>query len=82
MSPGKVARKEPIPELFRPLIRATCRPGKVIKHIIDDTDDATASAPTPPTKEWWKMDSIVKSRIFLTLSNPLQECLVVADPQT
>ncbi|GKD35079.1 hybrid signal transduction histidine kinase M, partial [Tanacetum coccineum] len=42
----------------------------------------TTSTTIPPTPEWLKIDSIVLSWKFMTLSETLQAQLVVEDPQT
>ncbi|GJU19060.1 RNA-directed DNA polymerase, eukaryota [Tanacetum coccineum] len=59
-----------------------CKGFKVLEHIIDDSKNATTSAPFPPNTEWLKIDSIVLSWIFMTFSDTLQERLIVQDPQT
>ncbi|GJS30283.1 hypothetical protein Tco_0490903 [Tanacetum coccineum] len=41
----------------------------------------SSSSTTPPTVEWLKADSIIKSWIFLTLSETLQGRLVTANPK-
>ena len=53
-------------------------------HILGkSSDDATSSAPpTPPDAEWLKIDIILLSWIFITLSPTLQQRLVIEDPQT
>ncbi|GJU70213.1 hybrid signal transduction histidine kinase M [Tanacetum coccineum] len=48
----------------------------------EPTDEATSSNPSPPIAKWLKIDSIVLSWIFMTLSKTLQQRLVVEDPQT
>ncbi|GJS37220.1 hybrid signal transduction histidine kinase M [Tanacetum coccineum] len=56
---------------------------KFLKHILSEqTDKATSSNPSPPFAEWLKIDSIVLSCIFMTLSKTLQQRLVVEDPHT
>ncbi|GKE01408.1 homeodomain-like protein [Tanacetum coccineum] len=56
---------------------------EILKHILgDSTDEATSSDPTPLTAEWLKIDSIVLSLIFTTLSKPLQQRFVVENPIT
>nr|GEX59644.1 hybrid signal transduction histidine kinase M [Tanacetum cinerariifolium] len=59
-----------------------CKSHEILKHILGEpTDEATSSNPSPPTAEWLKIDSIVLSWIFMTLSKTLQQRLVVKDPQ-
>ncbi|GJU70811.1 hypothetical protein Tco_1262216 [Tanacetum coccineum] len=53
---------------------------EVLDHVIGESTSETN--PTPPTVEWLKADSIIKSWFFVTLSDTLQERLVVADPKT
>ncbi|GJY52859.1 hybrid signal transduction histidine kinase M [Tanacetum coccineum] len=53
----------------------------VLKHILGSSDEATTSTTIPPTSEWLKVDTIVLSWVFITLSNTLQERIVVEDPQ-
>ncbi|GJR59873.1 ribonuclease H-like domain-containing protein [Tanacetum coccineum] len=57
-----------------------CRGDNLLKHILgDSTSSSTEASPTdlaPPTTEWLKIDSIILSWIFMTLSKPLQACLV------
>ncbi|GJU59849.1 hypothetical protein Tco_1237615 [Tanacetum coccineum] len=45
-------------------------------------DEVTLSNPSPLTLEWLKIDTIVLSWIFMTLSKTLQQWLVFEDPQT
>ncbi|GJQ92304.1 hybrid signal transduction histidine kinase M [Tanacetum coccineum] len=45
-------------------------------------DEVTSSNPSPLTLEWLKIDFIVLSWIFMTLSKTLQQRLVFKDPQT
>ncbi|GJZ08698.1 hypothetical protein Tco_0542981, partial [Tanacetum coccineum] len=52
----------------------------VLDHVIGESTSETN--PTPPTVEWLKADFIIKSWFFVTLSDTLQERLVVADPKT
>ncbi|GJU08398.1 hypothetical protein Tco_1124828 [Tanacetum coccineum] len=60
---------------------STCH--EILKHILGEpTDEATSSNLSPPTAEWLKIDFIFLSWIFMTLSETLQQRLVVEDPQT
>nr|GEY48692.1 hybrid signal transduction histidine kinase M [Tanacetum cinerariifolium] len=60
-----------------------CKGYEILKHIMGEpTDEATSSNPLPPTSEWLKIDSVVLSWIFMTLSKTLQQRLIVEDPQT
>ncbi|GJS83248.1 hybrid signal transduction histidine kinase M [Tanacetum coccineum] len=55
----------------------------LMKHILGESTDATSSSdPAPPTSKWLKIDSIVLSWIFMTLSKTLQSRLVVENPKT
>nr|GEZ31493.1 hybrid signal transduction histidine kinase M [Tanacetum cinerariifolium] len=54
-----------------------------MKHILGESTDVTSSSdPAPPTSEWLKIDSIILSWIFMTLSKTLQSRLVVENPRT
>nr|GEU72342.1 ribonuclease H-like domain-containing protein [Tanacetum cinerariifolium] len=55
---------------------------EVSKYIHGSTDASTASNPTPLTTKELKVDKIVLSRIFTTLSEPLQARLVVERPKS
>ncbi|GJZ47299.1 hypothetical protein Tco_0601131 [Tanacetum coccineum] len=55
---------------------------EVIKYIHGFSVDATTSTPTPLTPEELKVDSIVLSWIFTTLSDTLQARLVVEHPRS
>ncbi|GJT09199.1 hypothetical protein Tco_0843661 [Tanacetum coccineum] len=60
-----------------------CKGHEILKHILGEpTDEATSSNPSPPTAEWLKIDYIVLSWIFMTLSKTLQQRICVEDPQT
>ncbi|GKB58091.1 hybrid signal transduction histidine kinase M [Tanacetum coccineum] len=52
-----------------------------VPHILGSSDEATTSTTIPPTSEWLKVDTIILSWVFMTLSNTLQERIVVEDPQ-
>ncbi|GJW74317.1 ribonuclease H-like domain-containing protein [Tanacetum coccineum] len=52
------------------------------KLLREPTDKATSSNPSPPIAKWLKIDSIVLSWIFMTLSKTFQQRLVIEDPQT
>ncbi|GKB63572.1 hybrid signal transduction histidine kinase M [Tanacetum coccineum] len=55
-----------------------CKGFEVLKHVLgESTDEATSSNPSPHTPKWLKINSIVLSWIFMTLSKTLQK-----DPQT
>ncbi|GKG00868.1 hybrid signal transduction histidine kinase M [Tanacetum coccineum] len=58
-----------------------CRGHEILKHILGNSTDE-ANSLTPPTAEWLKIDSIVLSWIFTTLSKPLQQRFVVENPIT
>nr|GEV09139.1 putative ribonuclease H-like domain-containing protein [Tanacetum cinerariifolium] len=54
-----------------------------MNHILgESTDTMFSSDPAPPTLEWLKIDSIIPSCIFTTLSKTLQSRLVVENPKT
>ncbi|GJX70161.1 ribonuclease H-like domain-containing protein [Tanacetum coccineum] len=60
-----------------------CKGHELLKHILGEPSDvATSSDPSPPIVKWLKIDLIVLSWIFTTLSKTLQQRLVVEDPQT
>nr|GEX14681.1 ribonuclease H-like domain-containing protein [Tanacetum cinerariifolium]GEY62264.1 ribonuclease H-like domain-containing protein [Tanacetum cinerariifolium] len=60
-----------------------CGGYKLLDHILGASkDDTTPTTPTPPTDEWLTIDSIVLTWIFTTLSKPLQQRLVVENPET
>ena len=60
-----------------------CQNFGVLTHIQGSAASTSSSAPpNPPTDEWVKEDSIVKSWIFLTLSPNLQPRLIKANPKT
>ncbi|GKE50719.1 hypothetical protein Tco_1485875 [Tanacetum coccineum] len=63
--------------------RQTSNCFEVLKHILGEPADETSSSnSSPPTPELLKIDSIVLSWIFMTLSETLQARLLVEDPQT
>ncbi|GKA55467.1 ribonuclease H-like domain-containing protein [Tanacetum coccineum] len=63
-------------------LKNICKGFEVLKHVLGEpTDKATSSNLSPPTPEWFKIDSIVLSWIFITLSITIQAWLVVEDPQ-
>ena len=58
-----------------------CKGYSILDHLLgQSSDEATSSA--PPDAEWLKIDTIVLSWIFITLSPTLQQRLVNEDPQT
>ena len=61
-----------------------CKGYSILDHILGTSSDAATSSapPTPPDAEWLKIDTIVLSWIFITLSPNLQQRLVLEDPQT
>ncbi|GKC89961.1 hypothetical protein Tco_1150610 [Tanacetum coccineum] len=55
-----------------------CKGFEVLEHILGKpTDEATSSDPSPPISDWLKIDSIVLSWIFMTLSKAIQVRLAV-----
>ncbi|GJR98980.1 ribonuclease H-like domain-containing protein [Tanacetum coccineum] len=52
-----------------------CKDFEVLNNIIGEFDEATTNTTMSPTPEWLKIDSIVLSWIFMTLSETLQERL-------
>ncbi|GKA15534.1 hypothetical protein Tco_0695281 [Tanacetum coccineum] len=48
----------------------------------DRGESSSEAVDVPPKAEWLKANSIVKSWIFFTLLEALQERLVVSDPKT
>lgn len=61
-----------------------CKGYCILDHIVGKTEgEASASTnPLPPDAEWLKIDSIMLSWIFITLSKTLQQRLVVENPQS
>lgn len=45
-------------------------------------NEGSSSTPPPPDAEWLKIDTIILSWIFITLSKTLQQRLVVDNPQS
>ncbi|GKG31151.1 hypothetical protein Tco_0423639, partial [Tanacetum coccineum] len=55
---------------------------EVTKFLMDDRNSISTSDPTPLTPEELKVDNIILSWIFYTLSDALQKRLVVARPKS
>ncbi|GKC64196.1 hybrid signal transduction histidine kinase M [Tanacetum coccineum] len=65
------------------LFKTLCKGLDIFTHILGEPSDVTTSSDTsPPIMKWLKINSIVLSWIFMTLSKTLQQRLVVEDPQT
>ena len=61
-------------------LKHICKGYSILDHLLGKpSDDASSSA---PDAEWLKIDTIVLSWIFITLSPTLQQRLVNEDPQT
>ncbi|GKB30529.1 ribonuclease H-like domain-containing protein [Tanacetum coccineum] len=59
-----------------------CGSYEVTKFLMDDRNSTSTSDPTPLTPEELKVDNIILSWIFYTLSDALQKRLVVARPKS
>ncbi|PWA94953.1 hybrid signal transduction histidine kinase M [Artemisia annua] len=59
-----------------------CEGLEVLDHIERKEASSSAAAVTPPTTEWLKVDSLLKSWIFLTCSDVMVARLVKANPKT
>lgn len=59
-----------------------CHSYEVIRYIHGSASESSSTAPTPFTPEELKVDKIVLSWIFTTLSDSLQSRLVVARPRS
>nr|GEZ99795.1 hypothetical protein [Tanacetum cinerariifolium] len=58
-------------------VQNLCRGHSLLDHILGkDEDDVSSSNKTPPNVEWLKIDTIVLSLIFVTMSKTLQQRLV------
>nr|GEU82282.1 hybrid signal transduction histidine kinase M [Tanacetum cinerariifolium] len=64
------------------LFENLCKGYEVLKYIKGSSDDATTSTTTPLTPEELKVDTVVLSWIFTTLSDTFQARLVVEHPQS
>ena len=59
-----------------------CEGSEVLDHIKVKDASLSNEVVTPPTAEWLKVDSVVKSWIFLTCSDVIIKRLVKANPRT
>ncbi|GKC56201.1 ribonuclease H-like domain-containing protein [Tanacetum coccineum] len=64
-------------------VQNLCWGHSLLDHISGkDEDDTSSSTKTPPDAEWLKIDTIILSWIFVTMSKTLQQRLVVENPRS
>ncbi|GJS54822.1 hybrid signal transduction histidine kinase M [Tanacetum coccineum] len=64
-------------------VQNLCWGHSLLDHISGkDEDNTSSSTKTPPDAEWLKIDTIILSWIFVTMSKTLQQRLVVENPRS